>query len=152
MYKDGIVDHTANDLTSFDWKNMVTFYLGCSFTLEDRMLSAGIPVRNIAEGKNVSMYTTNIQCNEAGPFTCNMVVSMRPMPNSCLTKVVNETVQLDFAHGAPVHIGNPALIGIENMHSSEAIGDTVTFQEGDIPVFWACGVTSCHALCPASMF
>lgn len=149
VYKDGIFDHIAYDLTDFDWQNMVAFYFGCSFTFENKLLSAGIPVRNIAEGKNVSMYTTNIQCNEVGPFTCNMVVSMRPLPSSAIDKAVNETLQLDFVHGAPIHIGNPAIIGIDDLHST--IGDTVPPREGDIPVFWACGVTSGHALCSASM-
>ena len=151
MYKYGIVDHIANDLTDIDWQNMVTFYLGCSFTFEDKLLSSGIPVRNIAEGKNVSMYTTNVQCNEAGPFTCNMVVSMRPLPSTLIDRAVNETLQLDFSHGAPIHIGNPALIGIDDLQSTSTIGDTVMLCDDDIPVFWACGVTSGHALCPASM-
>ena len=151
MYKDGINDHSADTLINFNWDRMVTFYFGCSFTFEKKLISAGIPIRNIEEGKNVSMYTTNIQCNEAGPFTCNMVVSMRPLQSPFLDKAVNATLQMDFAHGAPIHIGNPALIGIEDLHSADTIGDTVTLQEGDIPVFWACGVTSSHALCPASM-
>ena len=149
VYKDGVFDHIAYDLTDVEWQNMVAFYFGCSFTFDNRLLSAGIPVRNIDEGKNVSMYTTNIQCNEAGPFTCNMVVSMRPMPSSVIDKAVNETLQLDFLHGAPIHIGDPALIGIDDVHIT--IADFVTPHEGDIPVFWACGVTSGHAVCSASM-
>lgn len=151
MYKDGTIDHTVADLSDYNMENMVAFYLGCSFTFENKLLSAGVPIRNISEGKNVSMYATNIQCNEVGPFTCNMVVSMRPMQYSFLDKAVNATLQMDFAHGAPIHIGNPSVIGIENLHGSETIGDNVTLHEEDIPVFWACGVTSSHAVCQSSM-
>ena len=150
MYVNGTTHLDVESLTNYNWDDMVTFYFGCSFSFEKRLLSAGIPIRNIEEGKNVSMYTTNISCFEAGPFSCNMVVSMRPLPENFIDKAVNETLQMDFAHGAPIHIGNPADIGIEDLHSSETIGDTVTLRVDDIPVFWACGVTSGHAVGSAS--
>ena len=140
------------DLKNVDWVKMVTFYLGCSFTFEDRLLSSGIPVRNISQGKNVSMYTTNIECLKAGPFSCNMVVSMRPIPKVLLDKTVNEVLQMDYAHGAPVHIGNSKMIGINDVQSSSTIGDNVEFCDGDIPVFWACGVTSSHVIPSASEY
>ncbi|XP_065057735.1 D-glutamate cyclase, mitochondrial-like [Rhopilema esculentum] len=146
VYVNGTTQLDVEGLANYNWDDMVAFYLGCSFSFEKRLLSAGIPIRNIEEGKNVSMYTTNIQCFEAGPFSCNMVVSMRPLPETLIDKAVNETLQMDFAHGAPIHIGNPAEIGIEDLHSAETIGDTVTLREDDIPVFWACGVTSGHAV------
>jgi len=43
-------------------------------------------------------------------------------------------------HGAPVHIGDPALIGIADLARPD-YGDAVSLMPGDIPVFWACGVT-----------
>ena len=140
------------DLKDIDWEKMVTFYLGCSFTFEDRLLSSGIPVRNITQGKNVSMYTTNIKCLKAGPFSCNMVVSMRPIPKGLLDKTVNEVLQMDYAHGAPIHIGNSKIIGINDVQSSSTIGDNVELFDGDIPVFWACGVTSSHVIPSASEY
>ncbi len=129
---------------------MVTFYFGCSFTFEERLLSAGIPIRNISQKKNVSMYTTNVGCVSVGPFACQMVVSMRPIPRRLLNETVAQVIQMDFAHGAPVHIGDPKQIGIDDFHGSSLIGDHVKFEDDDVPVFWACGVTSSHAVCSAS--
>ncbi|MGN1085837.1 MAG: D-glutamate cyclase family protein, partial [Porcipelethomonas sp.] len=43
-------------------------------------------------------------------------------------------------HGTPVHIGEPSLIGIKDINKPD-FGDMVTINEGEIPVFWACGVT-----------
>lgn len=41
-------------------KNMVTFYLGCSFSFEKALQDAGIPVRNVEQKCNVSMYKVSI--------------------------------------------------------------------------------------------
>eukprot|EP00794_Sanderia_malayensis_P020588 gene20588-22619_t len=147
---DGKKDEVCKDISHLDWKDMVTFYFGCSFTFEERLLSAGIPVRNISQGKNVSMYTTNFSCINVGPFSCQMVVSMRPIPRDMLDETVAQVIQMDFAHGAPVHIGNSKQIGIDDLHPASGIGDTVKFEPGDVPVFWACGVTSSHAVNSAS--
>ncbi|MEQ8514431.1 MAG: DUF1445 domain-containing protein, partial [Chromatocurvus sp.] len=48
-------------------------------------------------------------------------------------------------HGAPVHLGDPAAIGIGDL-STPDFGDAVTVKDGEMPVFWACGVTPQVAL------
>ncbi len=101
---------------------------------------AGIPVRHIEENKNVPMYVTNIQCQGAGVFKGRLVVSMRPIPSSLIAKAVEVTGRYPAVHGSPVHIGNPGLIGIKDLDSPD-FGDPVTILPGEIPVFWACGVT-----------
>ena len=100
---------------------MVTFYFGCSFTFEQKLLSAEIPVRNIAQNRNVSMYSSNINCVSVGPFACKMVVSMRPIPRGLLDATVAAVIQMDYAHGAPIHIGNPSQIGIEDVNAASAV-------------------------------
>jgi uncharacterized protein YcsI (UPF0317 family) len=104
------------------------------------MLQAGIPVRHIEEGRNVSMYRTSLPCDPAGIFSGNMVVSMRPIPESQVVRAVQVTSRFPAVHGAPVHIGSPSSIGIQDLQAPD-FGDTVTIHPGEVPVFWACGVT-----------
>lgn len=43
-------------------------------------------------------------------------------------------------HGAPVHIGHPESLGISDVNKPD-FGDASRIEAGEIPVFWACGVT-----------
>lgn len=123
------------------WQNdMVGFLLGCSFTFEQALLDNNIPVRHIEEGCNVPMYLTNIPCQKAGRFAGPMVVSMRPIPQHQVVRAVQVTSRFPAVHGAPIHIGNPQVIGIQRLERPD-FGDAVTVKEGEVPVFWACGVT-----------
>jgi uncharacterized protein YcsI (UPF0317 family) len=104
------------------------------------MIRAGIPVRHIDEDKNVPMYVTNMQCRPAGIFHGPMVVTMRPVQPEKVVKVVQVTSRYSSVHGGPVHIGDPGIIGIKNLGKPD-FGDPVMIQSGEMPVFWACGVT-----------
>ncbi|RLW10008.1 hypothetical protein DV515_00002032 [Chloebia gouldiae] len=126
-------------------KDMVTFYLGCSFSFEKAVQKAGIPIRNIEQKCNVSMYKTSVPCYSISMFHCNLVVTMRPIPESKLGAAVLATAELKEAHGAPIHIGDPGLLGIQDL-SKPDYGDPVHLHPGDIPVFWACGVTGVEAI------
>ncbi|XP_030339075.1 D-glutamate cyclase, mitochondrial isoform X2 [Strigops habroptila] len=126
-------------------KNMVTFYLGCSFSFEKALQDAGIPVRNVEQKCNVSMYKTAVPCYCVSAFCCNLVVTMRPIPESKLEAAVLATSELKEAHGAPIHMGDPGLLGIQDL-SKPDYGDPVHLHPGDIPVFWACGVTGVEAV------
>ncbi|WP_349410748.1 putative hydro-lyase [Pseudalkalibacillus sp. SCS-8] len=140
VYEKGVLTEKKMDITSL-WKDdMVGFLLGCSFTFEKALLDKGVPVRQIEEGKNVPMYQTNIPCEKAGPFEGEMVVSMRPIPAKDVAKAVQITSKYPSVHGAPVHIGSPEQLGIKNLDQPD-FGDAVTIREGEVPVFWACGVT-----------
>ncbi|NWV50399.1 GLUCM protein, partial [Daphoenositta chrysoptera] len=126
-------------------KDMVTFYLGCSFSFEKAVQKAGIPIRNVEQKCNVSMYKTSVPCYSVSMFHCNLVVTMRPIPESKLEAAVLATSELKEAHGAPIHIGDPGLLGIQDL-SKPDYGDPVHLHPGDIPVFWACGVTGVEAI------
>jgi len=141
VFADGRLQDEVEEVTDRFQDNMVSFLLGCSFSFENAMLANDLPVRNLAEGKNVSMYTTSIDCRRAGRFSSKMVVSMRPLTPSQAVRAVQVTTRFHLTHGAPVHMGSPEKIGISDL-SKPDFGDAVTIGTDEIPVFWACGVTS----------
>ncbi|MET7388487.1 putative hydro-lyase [Streptomyces sp. NPDC005529] len=123
------------------WRpDLVSFLIGCSFTFEWALGAAGVPMRHIEQGRNVSMYVTARQCRPAGRLRGPMVVSMRPVPPEHLAAAIRESSLLPAVHGSPVHCGEPSGLGIEDL-SRPDFGDAVVAAPDDIPVFWACGVT-----------
>lgn len=140
IYREGRLADEVTDITPSWRDDLVAFLLGCSFTFEWALLDAGVPMRHIASGKNVSMWRTSIECRPAGPFHGPMVVSMRPIPAALVPRAVTVTARFPMAHGAPVHIGDPAAIGIPDLTKPDW-GEAADFEPGDVPVFWACGVT-----------
>jgi len=144
LYRDGKLQEEVHDVTDFSRNDTVSFLLGCSFSFENALQAAGVPIRNIEEDTNVSMYITNRACAPAGPFTTPMVVSMRPMTPEQAVRAVQITTRFHLTHGAPIHIGDPRQIGIPDIHQPD-FGDPVTIRAGEVPVFWACGVTSALA-------
>ena len=140
VYEKGELTGEYTDVSEYWRDDLISFLIGCSFSFEGEMLSADIPVRHIEEGRNVPMYNTNIPCRSAGMFHGNMVVSMRPIPHELVSKAVLVTDAMPRVHGAPVHIGYPEQIGIRSIDRPD-YGDAVTINEGEVPVFWPCGVT-----------
>jgi uncharacterized protein YcsI (UPF0317 family) len=141
VYKDGMNTGEVTDISPLWQDDFVYFLLGCSFSFEQALLSAGLEVRNITEGRNVPMYISNIMCRDAGRFKeVPMVVSMRPFTPSDAERAAEITREYPAVHGKPVQIGSPEEIGIKNLNQPD-FGDAVTLREGEIPVFWACGVT-----------
>ncbi len=140
IYRDGHFAQEVTDLRDAWTPDLVAFLLGCSFTFESALLQAGIPVRHIEEGKNVSMFTTSIPCTPAGSFCGPLVVTMRPIPPPLVPRAVQISGRFPAVHGAPVHVGDPGALGIRDLGRPD-FGDPVTIHPGEIPVFWACGVT-----------
>lgn len=124
---------------------LVAFLIGCSFTFDAALLRAGIPVRHVEEGRNVSMFRTNRPCRFEGSFHGPLVVSMRPMTQAQAQEAALITEKMPHVHGGPVHIGAPAELGIDDLARPD-YGDAVTIRSGEVPVFWACGVTPMEAL------
>jgi uncharacterized protein YcsI (UPF0317 family) len=123
------------------WRDdLVGFVIGCSFTFEAALLRSGIPVRHLELGCNVPMYRTNIPCEPAGVFHGPMVVSMRPLRPAEAIRAIQVTSRYPAVHGAPVHLGQPAAIGITALDRPD-FGDPVPVAPEELPVFWACGVT-----------
>ena len=140
IYKKGeLVDEVIN-LEHYWQDDFVAFLLGCSFSFESPMIEDGLDVRHITDCHNVPMYITNIQCVPAGVFHGPMVVSMRPMKPADAIRAVQITTRMPYVHGAPIYFGDPAGIGIKDIDKPD-FGEPSEIREGEIPVFWACGVT-----------
>jgi uncharacterized protein YcsI (UPF0317 family) len=145
VFRDGQMTEELPDITELWRDDLVSFALGCSFSFEEALLADGLEVRNVSEGVNVPMYRTNIDCTSAGPFAGKMVVSMRPFMAADAIRAVQICTRFPAVHGAPVHLGNPGLIGIEDLALPD-YGDAVNMDDNELPVFWACGVTPQVAL------
>ena len=145
VFKDGEYQGDVDDLGPLWRDDFVTFLIGCSFSFEAALIEDGIPLRHIEEGRNVSMYRTNIATEVAGPFGGPLVVSMRSMKTADAIRAIQITSRFPRVHGAPVHFGNPAEIGIADIARPD-YGDVTEIRPGEVPVFWACGVTPQSAI------
>jgi len=140
VFRHGRFSQEVTDLTALWREDLVAFLLGCSFTFEHALLAAGLPVRHVASGRNVPMYRTNLACTPVGAFEGGMVVSMRGFPADQVQAASALSERFPGSHGAPVHVGDPQAIGITDLNTPD-FGDAPVLQPGDVPVFWACGVT-----------
>jgi uncharacterized protein YcsI (UPF0317 family) len=140
VWRDGALVDEPADLKQWWRDDLVTFALGCSFSFEEALVENNIEIRHITCGCTVPMYRTTIETTAAGPFHGPLVVSMRPMKPKNAIRAIQITTRFPAVHGAPVHIGKPELIGIHDLATPD-YGDAVPIGDGEIPVFWACGVT-----------
>lgn len=148
VWKNGELVSEPTDIQVVWQPDFVSFLIGCSFTFEAVLLRAGLPVRHIELARNVPMYRTNIPCEPAGAFSGPLVVSMRPFRPADALRAAEITSKLPGSHGGPVHLGFPEQIGITDLNRPD-YGDAVPVGPGELPVFWACGVTPQAALAAA---
>lgn len=140
IFRRGELKAEVTDILGYWRDDFVAFLLGCSITFEAALLKAGVPVRQLEETRAACAYITNIPCRPSGKFHGPLVVSMRPMTPERAVRAIQVTTRFVAAHGAPVHLGEPAAIGIQDIRKPD-FGLPVTIKEGEIPVFWACGIT-----------
>ncbi len=140
VYRSGVMEDEPTDILTHWRDDFVTFLIGCSFTFEAGLVQAGIPVRHMELNRNVSMYITNIECEPAGTFHGPMVVSMRPIPAGEVARAAQVSGRYPSVHGAPIHVGSPETLGVKDVNKPD-FGDPPVFKPGEVPVFWACGVT-----------
>lgn len=145
VFRDGELTGETPDIGTLWRDDLVCFALGCSFSFEEALLADGLEVRNVSEGVNVPMYRSNIDCAAAGSFAGKMVVSMRPFRAADAIRAIQICTRFPSVHGAPVHLGDPAQIGIADL-SRPDYGDPISIRDGELPLFWACGVTPQVAL------
>jgi uncharacterized protein YcsI (UPF0317 family) len=150
VYRSGKLDRQVTDLTELWRDDLVAFAIGCSFTFENALRRAGIAMRHIDNNVTVPMYRTSLQTIPAGPFGGGMVVSMRPVAEDRLAEVRSICRTYPLAHGAPVHAGDPRAIGIADLDAPDW-GEAVEIRQGEVPVFWACGVTPQAAIMAAKL-
>jgi uncharacterized protein YcsI (UPF0317 family) len=140
VWRSGELVEETRDVKGVWRDDLVSFLIGCSYSFEAAMLDNGLPVRHIESGTNVPMYRTTIATHPAGVFSGPLVVSMRPMNAAQAIRAIQVTSRFPSVHGAPVHFGDPAQIGIADIARPD-YGDPAEIRAGEIPVFWACGVT-----------
>lgn len=140
VYEKGELKGEYTSMEDFWRDDLVSFLIGCSFSFESELIEAGIEMRHNTMGCNVPMYITNIETVPAGIFHGPMTVSMRPIPYDQIVRAVTVSGTMPQVHGTPVHIGDPAAIGIKDINKPD-FGDPVEIKDGEVPVFWACGVT-----------
>lgn len=150
VFRDGQFCDEVTDISELWAEDFVTVALGCSFTFENALLRAGIPVRHIESGKNVPMYRSNIALEPAGKFTGEMVVTMRPIPEHQVAQAMEISGRYPQAHGAPIAVGDSNQIGIADLGTPEW-GEAVEIKKGEVPVYWACGVTPQNVLLEAAL-
>lgn len=148
VWRAGVLVDEPTDITSHWRDDLVAFVIGCSFSFEQALLDAGLSMRHIDQNRNVAMYRTNMATHGAGPFHGPMVVSMRPLRAAAAIRAVQVTSRFPDVHGAPVHLGDPSLIGIADLARPD-YGDPVDVLADELPVFWACGVTPQAAIAQA---
>ncbi len=140
VYRHGELAGEVGDISALWQDDFVSFLIGCSFSFEGALIDAGIPLRHVEQQRNVAMYITTIPCQPAGQFSGNMVVSMRPVRSCHVARAVEISARFPQVHGAPVHVGHPEAIGINDLMCPD-FGDSVQVADDEVPVFWACGVT-----------
>lgn len=140
VYREGELEAEVPNIAEYWRDDFVAFLLGCSFSFEKALINAGIRMRHVDEGSTVPMFVTNIATDPAGSLSGPLVVSMRPIPADKVVRCIQITSRFPGLHGAPVHVGDPAAIGIKDVNYPE-FGEGVEIKDGEVPVFWACGVT-----------
>ena len=140
IFRDGEATGDVTDISQIWSNDLVTFLLGCSFTAEEALTEAGLEPRHIRETGIVPMYKTTKPTKSAGNFSGPFVVSMRPYTPKDAQRASDITAKYSIAHGKPIQIGDPGSLGITDV-SRPDFGEPVTIKNGEIPVFWACGVT-----------
>jgi len=148
VWRHGELVDQPTDIGALWRDDLVAFVIGCSFSFEWALLADGVPLRHVAQGRNVAMYRTGIATQPAGRFAGPLVVTMRPLKAADAIRAVQITSRFPAVHGAPVHLGDPSLIGIADLARPD-YGDAVDVMSDEIPVFWACGVTPQAALAAA---
>jgi uncharacterized protein YcsI (UPF0317 family) len=149
LWRDGVpCPQVLGDVRRHWREDLVTFLFGCSFSAEQALIEAGVALRHVARRQNVAMYRTTVRCEPSGPIRGELIVSMRPIPEDQVPLVRDITSQHPVAHGGPVHVGDPHALGITDLDRPD-FGDSVEVRAGEVPVFWACGLTPLHAVMAA---
>ena len=141
VFKNGELVDEPDNLEAHWRDDLVTFLLGCSYSFEYALIANGIDLPYYGTDRNVPMFITNIETTPAGPFSGPMVVSQRWIPEDKVVRAVQATSRFPDTHGAPIHIGNPAAIGISDISTPDLGEVWEPANPDDVPVFWACGVT-----------
>ena len=150
IYENGIKVAEEFDVNKYYKDDFIGFLLGCSFSFEEALMKAGLEIRHISLKRNVPMYKSNIKLNKVGVFEGEMVLSMRPFSPEDAKKAYEISKNFPLVHGEPVHIGDEKELGIYDINEPD-FGDKPLIKEGEVPVFWACGVSPQNVIMKAKL-
>lgn len=150
VYRDGVHVETVPDVAHLWRGGFTAFALGCWFANEAALMRAGVRLRHVERGVQGGLFRTNVPNRPVGRFGGALVVSMRPFARDDIERVTQITAANPLAHGAPVHLGDPSALGIVTLDRPD-FGDALPPEPGEIPVFWACGLTGQEALLRAGL-
>lgn len=150
VFENGELTSRTTHIKELWQEDLVVFYIGCSFSFEEALLTHGVHIPHITAGHNVAMYRSNKPLISSGPFSGNMVVSLRSLSPCDAIKAIQITSEMPQVHGAPVHLGDPRQIGIDDI-SQPDFGDVPQLNAGEMLTFWACGVSAQVALANAQL-
>lgn len=140
VFENGVATVETHDITAYWRDDLVGFVLGCSYSFEEALMQDGLKIRHIENGTRVTIYVTDVATVPAGPFHGPTIVSMRPFTPGDAIRAIEITSRFPNVHGAPIHFGDPSVIGIDDINEPLA-SPPPEIRPGEVPVFWACGVT-----------
>jgi uncharacterized protein YcsI (UPF0317 family) len=140
VFEDGEFVDEVTDICDYWQDDLVTFALGCSFSFEEALLDAGLPLRFLDSNNVAGVYVSNLPTAPAGRFDAPLVVTMRAFTPANAIRAIQITSRFPNVHGAPVHLGDPGMIGVDLKERYQDVGDG-TVGLGEVPLFWACGLT-----------
>tara|TARA_B100000963_G_scaffold355906_1_gene375051 strand:- start:811 stop:1629 length:819 start_codon:yes stop_codon:yes gene_type:complete len=146
IYRKGKLHKLTNNISDLWNENLIAFAIGCSFTFEHSLIDQGFRIDHVENNKVVPMYRTNIKNKVSGPFKNTMVVSMRIFKKDQINDVTNICKSFHWAHGKPIHVGDPKEIGILDVNNPDWGHKPRTLLSDELNVFWACGVTPQNAI------
>lgn len=142
VFRNGEQAEERTDLLDIWTDDLVGFLIGCSYTFDAVLEKSGIPLAHHVEGREPGVYVSNVQCKPAGPFKGPLVVSARAFAGNKVAEVVTLTSGFTKTHGGPVHVGDPDGLGIDLAKPDPEYGGfPMHLERGQVPLFWACGVT-----------
>ena len=143
IFRDGAFSERVHDLKGVWRSDHVAFLTGCSISLARPIQEAGIRLPHVAkdEAPSPAMFITNRPCVAAGIFSGPLVVGLKIRSGRLRHSARCRNVRHPDCHGAPVHIGDPAALGIEQMETPDW-GQGKTVPPGHTAMFWGCGLTA----------
>lgn len=145
VYRDGRVEGRCSDILDL-WRNdHVAVVIGCWFGVEEALAAAGIRLKHLELGIQGPLFRSTLPSCEVGPFGGELVVSMRPFSHAIADTVAAITARYPRSHGAPLHRGDPAQIGIKDLAKPD-FGEPIPLERDEVPLYWGCGLTAFTAL------
>lgn len=145
VYRNGQHAETVKDIATLWQDDHVAVAIGCWFSMEDALTRAGVRLRHVELGIQGPLFRTNRDTARVGRFSGPLVVSMRPFVADKVETVRQVTGRFSRVHGGPIHVGDPAALGIADIGHPD-FGEVLEPHADEVPMFWGCGLTALVAL------